>query len=311
MDAASVHEALLALGSLVELEQGWEQRVAALSLVGTSELRNPQNHTVVFALDAKQLQAPALGALQGCLLVVPQDSDPSSLGERNVVVLAKEPKFAYAKLMSSLFPITKERGRLRGSRGQFTVIDPSAQIAKDVTIEDFVTIAAGVSIGEGGYVMRGACLNSGVTLGRDCIVGENSVLGDRGFGYGMVPGEAAVHIPQRGGLIIGDDVEIGALCSIAVGAIEPTRIADSVKINSHARIAHNCQIGPRVMIGGSASILGSVTVGAGAWISPGVIIRNKVAIGEGAFLGMGAVVVADVPPNVTVYGNPAKEKART
>ena len=118
-----------------------------------------------------------------------------------------------------------------------------------------------------------------------------------------------IRMVHLGGVLIGDHVEVGALTTVVQGALADTVIEDYVKINDHVHVAHNCRIGEGTIIGGGAYLSGSIRVGRCCWIAPNCSIRQKLTIGEEAIVGIGAVVVSDVEPRSTVYGNPARKAA--
>lgn len=76
--------------------------------------------------------------------------------------------------------------------------------------------------------------------------------------------------------------------------------------NIYSYVAHDCEVGDYVTLAPGAMVNGHCKIGDGAYIGTGAMLREKVSIGAGAVVGMGAVVVKDVPPGVTVVGNPAK-----
>lgn len=146
-----------------------------------------------------------------------------------------------------------------------------------------------------------------VDVGKGCLLKQGAIVGQGGFGFERDGTGKPIRFPHFGRVIIGTNVEIGTNTVISRGAIENTEIGSDTKIDDLVYIAHNCKIGSRVMIAGNATLCGSVRIGDNAWIGAGATIKQHISIGEGAIIGLGAVVVKDVPPFVTVLGNPAKE----
>src|SRR5690606_28854820 len=109
-------------------------------------------------------------------------------------------------------------------------------------------------------------------------------------------------------VIIMDDVEIGpgALLSPFVTLTSNIRIGRCFHGNLYSYVEHDCVIGDYVTFAPGVRCNGNVTIGSHAYIGSGAIIRQGISIGAGATVGMGAVVTKDVPPGVTVVGNPAR-----
>ncbi len=145
-----------------------------------------------------------------------------------------------------------------------------------------------------------------VTIGENCIIDPNVTIGVPGFGFRQLPSGERVRHNHVGGVEIADDVEIGAGTVIASGTVEPTRIGRGTKVDCNVFIAHNVQIGENCVVIAGAELSGSVHVGNDCWIAPNACVREHITIGDGAMVGLGAVVVKDVPPGVTVVGNPAR-----
>lgn len=122
--------------------------------------------------------------------------------------------------------------------------------------------------------------------------------------------EAGVEIvgASAGNVIIMDDVEIGpgALLSPFVTLTSNIHIGRCFHGNLYSYVEHDCVIGDYVTFAPGVHCNGNVTIGDHAYIGSGAIIRQGVTIGAGATVGMGAVVTKDVPPGVTVIGNPAR-----
>jgi UDP-3-O-[3-hydroxymyristoyl] glucosamine N-acyltransferase len=183
-------------------------------------------------------------------------------------------------------------------------------------------IEATATIGGGTVVYPGVYVGAHAKIGRDCIlypnvvVYENCTLGDRvtvhggtvigqdGFGYATHGG---VHhkIPMVGNVVIEDDVEIGANCTIDRATLGSTFIGKGTKIGNLSNVAHNTRIGASGLLVGGIHIAGSVTIGQRAVIAGQVGIAGHLKIGDGVTIGAQAGVISDVPDQSTILGAPA------
>jgi UDP-3-O-[3-hydroxymyristoyl] glucosamine N-acyltransferase len=144
-----------------------------------------------------------------------------------------------------------------------------------------------------------------VTVGQRVRIDPGTVIGAPGFGH-----TAKRAIPQLGGVIIEDDVEIGALCTIAAGTIAPTIIRRGAKLDAQVHIGHNCEIGEGTIIAAQTGLAGSVRVGRGVLIGGQVGIADHVVIGDGARIAAKSGVIGDVPAGETYGGYPALPRVK-
>ena len=107
-------------------------------------------------------------------------------------------------------------------------------------------------------------------------------------------------------MIIGDNVEIGALNSSARGTLSDTVIQDHVKTDNLVHIAHNCSVGASCLIAACAELSGGVVLAEKVWVGPNSTFLQKVKVGTNSFVGLGSVVTKDIPNNVMVAGSPAR-----
>lgn len=151
-------------------------------------------------------------------------------------------------------------------------IDPSASIGPYVIIEDDVTIAANVILESHVCIAKGSCIGAGswldkhVTVQHHCQLGERvrihagTVIGADGFGFAPHEGQW-YRIAQLGRVVIGNDVRIGANCTIDRGALDDTTIGHGVIIDNLVQIAHNVHIGDYTAIAANVGIAGSANIG--------------------------------------------------
>lgn len=149
-------------------------------------------------------------------------------------------------------------------------------------------------------------IGPGVVIGANCVIGPGVCIGQDGFGYEEGPEGRWNRKPQAAGVVIADDVHIGANTCIDRGSYRNTQIGRGTRIDNLVHIAHNVRIGEDCLIIALSMIAGSAVIGDRAYVAPCSAIRDHREVGEGATVGLGAVVVKDVEPGETVAGVPAK-----
>lgn len=162
-------------------------------------------------------------------------------------------------------------------------VHPTATVARDVRLGAGVSVGAGCVIGEGAEIGEGSTLYPNVVvypgcrIGARAIVHSGTVIGADGFGF-AAEGGRWIKIPQIGQVVIGDDVEIGAACSIDRGALDDTVIEDGVKLDNQIQIGHNCRIGAHTAMAGCAAVAGSTRIGRHCAIGAGALILGHLEI---------------------------------
>ena len=146
-------------------------------------------------------------------------------------------------------------------------VGPNAVIGADCRIGEGCVIGAGCLIGDGVAIGAGSLLHAGVkvydgcTIGTRAILHSGAVIGADGLGFARDADKHWVKIPQIGGVVIGDDVEIGANTTVDRGALEDTVIGNGVKLDNLIHVAHNCRVGEDTIMAAMAGLAGSTTVG--------------------------------------------------
>jgi len=156
----------------------------------------------------------------------------------------------------------------------------------------------------------GAVILPRVRIGERVVVQAGAIVGAAGFGWARGPEGKMRAIPQLGGVVIEDDVFIGAGATIAGGTLAPTIVRRGAKLDAQVHVAHNCDVGEGTMIAAQSGLAGSVVVGKGVLMGGQVGIADHVVIGDGARIAAKSGVIGDVPPGATYAGYPAMPRVR-
>jgi UDP-3-O-[3-hydroxymyristoyl] glucosamine N-acyltransferase len=208
-------------------------------------------------------------------------------------------------------------------------IDPLSSVAKDATmgrdvsIGPFVTIGRGAKIGDRTVVYSNVSIGEGAVIGEDCVVHsqaairERVIVGNRvtlqngvvlgGDGYGFVRRADGTHqkIPQTSGVVIEDDVEIGANTTVDRPAVGETRIQAGAKIDNLVQVAHGVNVGRNALLAAQVGIAGSTTIGEGAMLGGQVGVAGHVTVGKGAAAVGQSGITNSIPDGAFVSGYPA------
>ncbi|KQC33649.1 UDP-3-O-(3-hydroxymyristoyl) glucosamine N-acyltransferase [Nonlabens sp. YIK11] len=187
---------------------------------------------------------------------------------------------------------------------------PAYKIGKNSIVQPNAFIANGVEIGDN------CVIHSNVSINNDCIIGDNviihsgTVIGTDAFYYKRRP-DGYDKLLSNGRVVIEDNVEIGALCTIDRGVSGDTTIGYGSKIDNQVQIGHDTVLGKHVLIASQVGISGCVVIedDAKLWGQAGV--RSDVTIGKGAEVFAQSGISKDVPSGSSVFGSPAgnsKEK---
>ncbi|HEX9020809.1 MAG TPA: UDP-3-O-(3-hydroxymyristoyl)glucosamine N-acyltransferase [Nitrospirota bacterium] len=189
-------------------------------------------------------------------------------------------------------------------------IHPYAVIADDARIGSRVTLYPGAFIGRGSVVDDDSVIHAnvsiahGISVGKRVIIHSGAVIGSDGFGFVT---DAGKHhkIPQTGGVIIGDDVEIGANSTIDRATLGNTIIGKGTKIDNLVQVAHNVSIGEYCILAGHVGIAGSSTLGSYVVLGGRAGVADHISVGDKVMAGGGAGITRDVNAGDVVAGHPA------
>ncbi len=203
------------------------------------------------------------------------------------------------------------------------VIDSTANIADDVSVEPFTVIKEHVAIGVGTRIASQVYIAAGVKIGNncvlypgvkiyeDCVIGDhtiihsNAVIGADGFGFSKGEDHRYSKIAQIGNVVIGRDVEIGANTTIDRATMGSTEIRDGVKLDNLIQVGHNVIIGENTVIAAQTAIAGSTEIGKGCMIGGQVAIVGHIKVADGTQIQGKSGVTKASKPGQKLFGIPA------
>lgn len=238
----------------------------------------------------------AVSANVGCLLV---PVEYPATGQ--TLIRVANPRAAFAQVLAWLHP------RPVPAPGLHPTAVVESSLVK-VSVGAHCYVGAHVTIGEGSILHPRVTIYDGVTIGRRAIIHSGAVLGADGFGFVPTPARTWEKFPQVGGVVIGDDVEIGANCCIDRGALGDTVIGDGTKLDNLVHVGHNCRIGKHVVVAAQTGFSGGVTIGDHAIVGGQVGVGDKARIEAGAVIGSGAGILPSkiVRAGTPMWGTPAR-----
>src|SRR5690606_26256022 len=213
-----------------------------------------------------QLSATSAG------VVVLREADVD--GVPGTALVAADPYATFAKIAALFEHVPAVAAGIHPS----AVVDPTASVDAGAQVGPFTTIGARAT------VAAGAVIGPGCVVGDDCVVGpgcqlvarvtrvtrgrlgsrvridRGAVPGADGFGLAMEAG-GWLKIPQLGGVVVGDDCEIGANTAIDRGALEDTVLEEDVRLDNLIQVGHNVRIGAHTAMAGCVAIAGSARIG--------------------------------------------------
>lgn len=263
-----------------------------LLIKGIASLESASAGEIAFVEDSKLFESTRES--RASCLIVPEGAQV----EATCVIEVKHPKLAFALIARLLHPPKRREPQIH----PMAVVAASAQVDESVFVGAHVEIGERSRIGAGTQILAGAFIGDDVNVGSDCVIHPNVVLYDQvslghrvilhagvvvgADGFGYVPDEANVRhkFPQIGTVLIEDDVEIGAGTCIDRAALGRTHIGRATKIDNLVQIAHNVEIGERVVIAAQTGISGSTVIESDA------VIGGQVGMGDHARVQSGAII---------------------
>ena len=294
------------------------------------------------ALAMKPDYAGALSEGAARAAVIWDGADWQALGLEAAIVTPR-PRYAMSGVTTLLDPGQGWGDGVHPS----SVVDPTATLGEGVSVGPLAVICAGARIGAGtvigpqafvgsdavigdnGFLREGVRIGARVRIGDRFIAQPGCAVGGDGFSYvtpdasgveaarkslgdqGEINPQAWTRIHSLGSVSIGDDVELGANCTIDRGTIRDTRVGNGTKIDNLVMIGHNVEIGNDSLLCGLVGIAGSTRIGNNVVLAGKTGVSDNIFIGDNVITGGGTIVLSNIPAGRVMLGYPAMKMDTT
>ena len=302
------------LKELADIVQGTVVGNPTLKIKGVSTIQDGKPESITFVAHPKYFKF--VQSTEASAVIT---SDIENLKNKDGIIV-KNPQIAIAKVLGHFSPKDPPQKGIH----ETAIIDPDAKVGKNVSIGPYTIIEKGVILGDNVILGANNVINTDSAIGHDsmiksnvhfypqtkigerCIIHSGTVLGSDGFGY-VSQKDAHLKIPQNGKVLIGNDVEIGANCTIDRGTIDNTTIGEMCKFDNGVQIAHNVTIGKGCLLTAHVTIAGSTKVGEFCLFGGQAGAIDHITIGDRAVLACYTVAMKNLKGGKIYSGVPARE----
>ena len=281
----------LTLQEVAELTDSKPIGEDGFTITGLNEIHMVEPGDLTFVDHPKYYQK-ALGSAATTILINQKVDCPPG----KALLIHSDPFAAYVSLARKFMPFVPASSS----------ISPSAEIGMGTHIQPGSFIGNRVKIGKNCLIHSNVSIYDHCEIGDDVIVHSGAVIGADAFYFQRKP-EGYRKLESCGRVVIGNRVEIGALCTIDRGVSGDTLIGDGTKFDNHVQIGHDTIIGKNCLIGSHTAIAGVTRIEDDVLIWARVLINKDLVIGKAAIILADTGVSKSLEGGKTYYGTPAIE----
>ena len=301
------------LADLAQFLNGELRGDGDITITGAAHIEDASDGHITFA-DGPSLQ-PLCDVSRASALIVPPDVEVRD----KPFIVTEDPRLAFSKVLEMFAPDIRPPAGVHPtavlgenvvlgegvSIGAHAYVGDSTIVGDDTVIHPLAYIGLEATLGVACEIHPQVFIGARVQLGNRVMIHAGAAVGADGFGF-LQTEEGHRKIPQIGTVIVEDDVEIGANCTVDRATVGATRIGAGTKIDDHVHIAHNCVIGRNCLLCGQVGIAGSTRIGDNVVMGGQVGVNDHVNIGSGVIFAAQAGVFGDIDEPGVYSGHPAR-----
>lgn len=235
--------------------------------------------------------------LQSAASIIIINSDDVIIPEGKTLFLCSDPFEAYLKIVETYKPFVVETN----------AISLTARISPTAIIMPHVTIGNNAVIGEHTIIHSHVTIAADTIIGNNCVIQSGTVIGSDAFYYNTKKNREVWYKRMKscGNVVIEDNVEIGACCTIDRGVTAETKIGKGTIMDNHVHIGHDVTVGKNCLFAAQVGIAGATIVEDGVTLWGQVGVNKTITIGSGAVVMGQSGVVGNIAGNKVYWGTPA------
>ena len=264
------------------------------SATGINEIHKVREGDIVFVDHPKYYEA-CLGSAATFIIINKKTEVP----EGKTLFIVDDPFEAYSKIVNHFMPFAPSKQMISDSAktGMNTIIMPNVFLGNEVVVGDNCIIHSNVSVYDNTIIGNNVVIHSGTVIGSDAYY--MNAKKNREVWYKKMP--------SCGKVIIEDDVEIGANCTIDRGVSDETRIGRGTKLDNLVHLGHEVIVGKNCLIAAQVGIAGGTVLGDGVILWGQVGVNKTITIGDNAIVMGQAGITSSIEGNKTYWGTPIQE----
>lgn len=288
---------------------------AELEIIKTVSASSQEEHALTFAIDKRYFSLIAEGKKRA-VIVDPQLYEKIGLEKKRLnYIIVQDAALEFYKIHNFLnqaediIPHIHNDAIVAKSAvlasdvyvGANVYISDNVQIAEKVVLRGNIYLGKNVRIGAQTVIEPNCAIYADTAIGQKVKIHSGTVIGSDGFRF-LTFTERPEKIVHSGNVLIEDNVEIGANCTIDRATFDSTILRSFVKLDNLVHIGHNCIVAENTLIAAGATLSGSARIGKGVWIGPGAVVSSDLTMEDGAKINIGAVVIDNVGPGASYSG---------
>lgn len=263
-------------------------------ITGINEIHKVRKGDLTF-VDVQKYYAKALTS-DASFIIINKDVE---FPDGKAILISEDPFHDYNRLVTHFMPEEKP-WHTTFSKGE------NVSIGVDVQIYPGVVLGRDIEIGDGSVIYPNVVIYDNAIIGKNVIIHANTVIGGHAYYYKNRKSHFEKLI-SCGKIILENDVEIGASCTIDKGVSGDTIIGEHTKLDNQVHIGHGAVIGKRCLIGAQVGIGGKTTIEDDVILWGQTGVTKDITIGAGAVVSAQSGVSKSLEGGKAYFGTPARE----